>query len=83
MVPMLIHIVCTIPRFLPSARKVHPLSKPTMRLNPLLTHKVEENFAFDASALNNPFIFYMHVLESLQFSNDPEIPPHGSNLRAL
>jgi hypothetical protein len=83
-----IHLVCTIYRFLPLARKVHPPSKPMTGLNPHLTNKLEENLVFDASALNVPF-FSAHMFSGVSNSRtpelpkDPEISPCSSILRAF
>jgi hypothetical protein len=78
--PTWIHLVHTISRFLPPIGKVHPPSKPMVRLNSHLTHKLEENSTFDTK---RPFSFCMHVLRGPELPKDPEIFPRGSGLQAF
>jgi hypothetical protein len=68
MEPMWVHLVHAISRFLPPIGKVHPPSKPIVRLTPHLTHMLEENSTFDTLASKDPFLFFTHVLQSPKFS---------------
>jgi hypothetical protein len=52
--------------YLPQGRSIHHPNQ-QVRLNPHLTHKLEENSTFDASTLNVPFLFCTHVLRSPEF----------------